>query len=516
MYGAIRDEAGGLEGAINVVFRMDELAAVALDHLDEEADGRGRDLWIVDLATGEPVWGAVPAVIDERVFRSEVRVADRTWELRTADRPAVPPIAHLLAMFLSVLGASLMAGTAGLRARLRARVRREEVERAHMADRLREGERLESIGRLAGGVAHDFNNVLTIITGSAEILRDDLGEESALRAEAAAILDAAERGSLLTRQLLTFAKREPVQGGSVDLVAHMKNLEPMLRHAAGRDVVFELALPSAPITVAFSPASLDRVALNLVTNAGEAMEHEGELSVTVQVEGETGILRVRDDGPGMSPEVRTRIFEPFFTTRSEGTGLGLATVYGLVEAAGGTVEVESHPGAGTLFEVRLPVAHPTGAFDAAPEIHDEVRLLVVDDEVLVRRVILRSLRRRGYTVDEAHDGLEALELLEELAAGDSLPTVLITDVRMPNMDGLTLVKRVQERWPDLPVLIVSGFTDAAAETASLLGESIRFLDKPFETAQLASTVAELIEVARARRAGSADTAAPALDAPARL
>lgn len=370
---------------------------------------------------------------------------------------------------------------------------RDVHERIQMEQRLSESQRLEAIGRLAGGIAHDFNNIITGISGYATLAQQGLADDDPRRADLAEITRAARRASDLTRQLLTFARRQVTSPQRVDLCEVTRQAQGLLRQLAGETVSIELALPHGPVVAMIDPAQFEQVLTNLTLNACHAMPHGGTVQIHVEATGSEGVLTVADRGTGIAPDVMPHIFEPFFTTRAQGTGngLGLAMVRGIVEDAAGTIHVESRVGEGSSFQIRLPLIEhhdaPTStdaAVDASPPGKGVV--MVVEDEPQVRMLTSRVLAQLGYDVIAAEDGSEALAL----AASHHGPiALLLTDMVMPRMGGGELVRRMRELHPDLPVLLMSGYSE---ELVAAEHPDHPFLAKPFTPAELAEAVRRVL------------------------
>ena len=382
------------------------------------------------------------------------------------------------------------------------------TERKQLQSQLAAASRMQAVGQLAGGIAHDFNNLLATITGAAEaVLARVEGSESA--ADVAQILDSAARGARLVRQLLAFACAQPMQPRVLSLAEAVRPAEPMLRRLVGPGVRIEIAA-EGPASVRLDPSELDQVLLNLAANARDAMAGRGVLRVTARVAvlarplpGVTGpvppgcwtVLEVADSGPGIAPETLRRIFEPFFTTKrgSGGTGLGLATVLGVVRQSGGHLVVRSRIGEGTCFRLCFPEAEaeeagiealaPTPAAVALPPVaRPRPRILLVDDEEALRRLTRRALEEAGYRVVEAGDQDGALEALAEAS-----PDLLVSDVMLGADDGIALAAAVRARRPHLPVLLVSGYA-ASMLGRDLAAEKLHFLPKPFRMPELLAAV----------------------------
>jgi PAS domain S-box-containing protein len=383
-------------------------------------------------------------------------------------------------------------------------------------ERLRHADRMESVGRLAGGIAHEANNQMTVILGSAEFLGRSLDSEAA-RGDLEHVRRAARRTAAITQQLLAFSRRQMLQPQVLDLNTVVSTLEPILQRALGEISQVRLRLAEDLHAVRADPGQLDQVLLNLALNARDAMPEGGMLTVeTVNATvdehhatakavepvtpGEYVALVVTDTGIGMDRDTMEHVFEPFFTTKpvGEGTGLGLATVYGIVKQSGGFVSVLSEPGHGSSFRIYLPVA-ATGRESErsnAPGLsgggHETV--LVAEDEPAVRAILARALREYGYSVLEARDGVHALELAQRAPAP---PDLVIADVVMPGMAGKPLAEEVERRWPGTPVLFTSGYIGADAVSRGLMEEGREFLQKPIEPDALAQQVRRILDARRA-------------------
>ena len=377
---------------------------------------------------------------------------------------------------------------------------RAERSRTEMEQRLRQAERLDSLGLLAGGIAHDFNNILAVISGYAAILTEELGPDHALAPDAQAIEQAAARGSGLTRQLLIFSRLEPSRLETLDLNVVAADMQRLLGRTLGEDIELrtELSLDLPPITM--DRSKLEQVMMNAVMNSRAAMPSGGRLTIATGVDRATGhvTLTITDTGCGMSPEVAARAFEPFFTTkgRGKGTGLGLATAYGVIADAGGTISLESVPDRGTTVRVCLPPAQAAQAArlvgrSATAAGHGR-RILVVEDEDGVRDIVCRILRKAGYEVQSAGDPREALQLYRQDGAGVD---ALLTDIIMPGMSGTQLAAELRRARPDLPVLFMSGYTSGPAPGGQELPADAPLLHKPFQSDQLLTALHQLLAVA---------------------
>ena len=384
---------------------------------------------------------------------------------------------------------------------------------------LRQSQKMDSLGRLAGGVAHDFNNLLTVIRGYADVLSGELSAEDPRLAEVREIRRAADRATSLTRQLLAMSRRQVLVPREVDLNLLVQEMERMLRRVIGEDIRI-VTQPGRELGwVRADPGQLEQVLLNLAVNARDAMPAGGTLTIgTTRIElphndeacnpagvpaGDYVILQVADTGVGMTAEVVSKVFEPFFTTKpvGEGTGLGLSTVYGIVQQSNGFVTVESEPGNGTSFRVFLPrVLHRGGvSSDAPPEAANpadasrRARILLVEDDDGVRQLSARMLRQYGYDILLATDGAEALAML---ASGLQGVDAVVTDMVMPGITGAELVEQLRARWPELPVLYLSGYTGDEVKGGLKPGSRQAFLQKPFSSDALAAAVEELLSDVR--------------------
>ena len=385
------------------------------------------------------------------------------------------------------------------------------TEHRSLQERVLQAQKMDVIGRLAGGVAHDFNNLLTVITGSGEILLEDLPRESPSRELVRDMKRAGERAALLTRQLLAFGRKQLLAPRVLDLSAAVRASDKTLRRLIGEEVELITKLDPDVWPIMADPAQLDQLLINLVMNSCDAMPTGGRLVIeTRNVEldkawaqarpeargGHHVLLRVTDTGKGMTEEVKSHLFEPFFTTKEpgQGSGLGLATVYGIVRQSGGVVEVESEPGFGTSVSIYLPVTAeraPTGhAMPGLPTPNGDERLLVVEDEDALRSLTRRVLTRAGYRILEAREGFEALFIAGQFPDHIDL---LVTDVVMPEMGGVELARRLTELRPDLKVLFVSGYTDDAIIRHGLIGQDVRFLQKPFTVNGLLRSVRDALD-----------------------
>jgi PAS domain S-box-containing protein len=388
---------------------------------------------------------------------------------------------------------------------------RDITERKSLESQLLQAQKMEAVGRLAGGVAHDFNNLLTIIFGSSAVLLDALSADDPHRGEINEIAKAARRAADLTRQLLAFSRRQVLEPQVLDLNALVSNLAGMLRRLIGEDVEFRTVLTAAPGAVLADPGQLEQVIMNLAVNSRDAMPQGGKLTIETAAAdlddsynqthvpvrpGGYMMLAVSDTGCGMDAETKAHLFEPFFTSKEKGkgTGLGLATVYGIVKQSGGYIWVYSEPGRGATFKIYLPRVEATPeslAAKAAPvSLRGSETVLVVEDEEPVRRLIRKVLETRGYVVIAAGGGEEALHLAN---AHDGVIHLLVTDVVMPGMSGRDLVRYIVSVRPEMKVLYVSGYTDDAIVHHGVLQPGIAFLQKPFTPEALARKLREVLD-----------------------
>ncbi|MEU4561537.1 PAS domain-containing protein [Actinoplanes sp. NPDC023936] len=377
-----------------------------------------------------------------------------------------------------------------------------ERERTELEQQLRQAERLDSLGQLAGGIAHDFNNILAVISGYADMLTEELGEDHPGHADAAGIKQAANRGSALTRQLLIFSRSEPSRPETLDLNTVAEDLQRMLGRTLGEDIEFTTELAPGLPPIVMDRSKLEQVLMNAVLNSRAAMPDGGRLTIATSLEragdGAAQVcLEVVDTGCGMTPEVLARAFEPFFTTRGRGsgTGLGLATAYGVVTDAGGTISLESQLGRGTTLRVRLPagVAVTPGTGPAEPPApvrpgHGR-RVFVVEDEEAVRDIVCRLLRKAGYEVAAAANPAEALRMCRE---DDLRFDMLLSDVIMPGMSGTQLAAELRAERPDLPVLFMSGYTSGPAPGGQAMPPDAPLIHKPFDSKTLLNEVHQLL------------------------
>jgi len=375
-------------------------------------------------------------------------------------------------------------------------------------DQLRQSQKMEAVGRLAGGVAHDFNNLLGIVTACTELLRSRVDTESLEYLDN--IREAANRGAGLTRQLLAFSRRQAVQTQILDLNERIRELSKLLKPLMGDDVEIFLPPRSKTAVVEFDPGQIDQIVLNLAVNARDAMPRGGKLIIDTGVfdidenfaqehtmtPGRYVMLAISDNGTGMDEVTRTRIFEPFFTTKEtgKGTGLGLATVYGIVKQAGGHIWVYSEPGQGTTFKIYLPSAEhklgmgPEEQAEALPAKRDGVTILLAEDDPIMRKLTRKMLEEHGYKVLEATNGEAALDVISRHPSSIDLT---LTDVAMKGMNGPDLVLRLMDSHPGMKIIYMSGYTGELVAHQGLQS-GIPLLEKPFTRAALLKTIDEAL------------------------
>jgi signal transduction histidine kinase/CheY-like chemotaxis protein len=385
------------------------------------------------------------------------------------------------------------------------------TEHARLEAQLRQSQKMEAVGRLAGGIAHDFNNLLTVILGTTELLLTEAESSDPLHEDLAEIKSAGERAAGLTRQLLAFSRQQLLEPRVIDLNVLITNIERMLGRIIGEDVQLR-ALPAEGLgSVIADPGQIEQVLLNLAVNSRDAMPQGGTLTIeTGNAEldedyahahvpvtpGRYVMLAVTDTGTGMDAATRARIFDPFFTTKptGKGTGLGLATVYGIVKQSGGVIWLYSEPGRGTTFKIYLPrVDEPAASHEptkAPASLTGSETILSVEDDEAVRMITRRMLEKRGYRVLSADGGQEALRIAREHEGTISL---LITDVVMPEMSGRVLAEQLQSVLPTIKVLFVSGYTDEAIVQHGVLAEGVNFLQKPFTADTIVRKVRQILD-----------------------
>jgi two-component system, cell cycle sensor histidine kinase and response regulator CckA len=385
-------------------------------------------------------------------------------------------------------------------------------ERTQLEEQFRQAQKMEAVGRLAGGVAHDFNNLLTVITGYSDLLLANPELKEQQRTALQQIRRSAERGGALTHQLLAFSRRQPLEARSIHINGLIMQLEKMLRRLIGEDIELVTIPAAAEDTVEADPGRLEQVIMNVAVNARDAMPGGGKLTIetgTAHLDesfsarrlgvapGRYVLISLTDTGTGMDEETLSHIFEPFFTTKGDGrgTGLGLATAYGIVHQSGGAIRISSQLNHGTIARIYLPLAQGKAQLTTeeapVPEATTGFEtILLVEDETRVRKLILDVLQARGYQVLEATRGEEALRLARLHGASIDMAVV---DVVMPEMSGPDLVRQIEPLCPKLRVLFMSGYTDEAILHHGITESSVAFLQKPFLPDVLARRVREVLD-----------------------
>jgi two-component system, cell cycle sensor histidine kinase and response regulator CckA len=389
---------------------------------------------------------------------------------------------------------------------------RDMTERHVLEEQFRQAQKMEAVGRLAGGVAHDFNNLLTVITGFTDLLLADLGSDDPRRSDLQQVRMAADKAAGLTRQLLAFSRQQVIEPRVVVLEDVVKQTQKLLANLIGEDIEFTTQFGSTPCVVVIDPGQLEQVVMNLVVNARDAMPTGGKLTVETAcvdldddhaavhwpaITGRYAMLAVSDTGIGMDEATKARDFEPFFTTKEpgKGTGLGLATVYGIVKQSGGFVWAYGEPGKGAVFKIYLPLSEE----EPAPARENQTRLatprgtetvMLVEDSQAVRFIARRTLEQQGYEVIEASSGRDALELA---GRSDRPVDLLLTDVVMPEMSGRVLAEKFAAYQPNAKVLYMSGYTDDAVIRHGVLRAKTPFLQKPFTPRALAIRVRDVLD-----------------------
>jgi nitrogen-specific signal transduction histidine kinase len=369
-------------------------------------------------------------------------------------------------------------------------------ERHELEEKLRHAQKLEAVGQLAGGVAHDFNNLLTAISGYAELAYIKAEGDPELQAEIEQISRAGDRAAALTRQLLAFSRKQVLTPKVIDLNALVIDVSAMLSRVIGSHITLTTTLSDGECPILADPTQIEQVLINLTVNARDAMPNGGTLSVETSTRttgaGENIVLSVSDTGVGMDELTQSRIFEPFFTTKDvgKGTGLGLATVYGIVNQTSGTISVESTLGTGTTFEIVFPAATGVANTVAAERIamHGDERVLLVEDQPAVLSLTARMLVEKGYTAVSAPEGSAAIDI-----ASRERFDILVTDVVMPGLNGKELAQAVTALQPDIAVLFTSGYPDQDLESRDIVG-AVSLLRKPYTAEALAGAVRKTLEL----------------------
>ena len=469
--------------------RWQEIAG--LTHDEGAGYGWTRAIHPEDLERGFVEWNA--SLQSGREYQSEMRFVQPSGEIRWGRirTRAIPTVDGTVSGYVGTL--------------------EDITERKHIQEHLLQAQKLESLGRLAGGVAHDFNNLLTAILGYTEMALEELPPHSLLGDYLENVRTAGERAASLTAHLLAFARKQIIAPRVFSLADLLHETERILRPLLGVSVLLKIVISPEAGLVKADPGQIQQVLLNLAVNARDAMPEGGTLTLevgtaTLDVEsarqdegvppGEYVTLTVRDTGRGMEEYVREHLFEPFFTTKGigEGTGLGLATCHGIVRQNEGYIAVQSEPGVGSTFVVYLPrVWEPCTAVIASTQetrLRGSETILLVEDEEMVREFTLQALTTRGYTVLSAADGTEALRIAQETAGKIWL---LVTDIMMPQMNGGALAERFLRLHPEAKVLFVSGYADASSGQQMVQEMSADFLPKPYTPGALAARVREILD-----------------------
>jgi PAS domain S-box-containing protein len=393
--------------------------------------------------------------------------------------------------------------------------RRAEADRRRLEKQMQKIQRLESVGRLAGGIAHDFNNLLTVITGNLDLIEEDLAEDQDPENFVGAARAAARRAAELVSQLVTFSHQQSAEQGGLSLNQLLSEVEALLVRTLGEDVELRTVPASDLWFVSADVGQLTQVLLNLAANARDAMPDGGLLTIETRnqrlqneelrafpelAEGDYVVLVVTDTGIGMTEKVRAHAFEPFFTTKEvgKGTGLGLATCYGVAARSGGCVRVESEPNEGASFSIYLPRAGTlgepaSGQSGGDEEVRGHETILLVEDDDAVRATVAPGLRSLGYDVLEARNGAEAIRMVESTDPVD----VMVTDIVMPAINGFELAQRVHEAHPQIEILLVSGYPSDSIDRRKGFSDEFAWLMKPYSTASLASEVRRLLDLDKA-------------------
>jgi signal transduction histidine kinase/ActR/RegA family two-component response regulator len=509
-----------LSGYLVGVFRYQEVLSSILQ-------GVGPDYWVAVFDGKEVVYNRAGVNPPEGPYVQEANIEFQQLTWRALAWPKTGAVAYTrsplptlvfgggILMALILAFAVYMAETAQLNVRkleaANRELEREIAGRAQAEEALRQAQKMEAVGRLAGGVAHDFNNLLMVIRGQAALSQNNVSPGSTLRRELSEIVKAVDRASSLTRKLLALGRKQMLQPRVLDLNALVTQVAEMLPHVVGEDIKLGMDLQPELGRVKADTAQLEQVIMNLVFNARDAMPRGGELTIQtancdlnaawsrshpgVQA-GPHVMLAVRDTGHGMDENTQSHLFEPFFTTKdsSKGTGLGLATVYGTVQQSGGCVTVSSKLGLGTTIQIYLPsVEEPVEVVDTPKPIlrslQGEERILVVEDDDAVRRMTRQFLEIRGYTVIEAMSAANAIQFVE---SDDETIDLVLTDVVMPGMKGRELVERLAKLRPALRVLYMSAHTEDDAINIGILSPGTAFIGKPFSPDELAGKVRDVL------------------------
>ncbi|MFP3913153.1 MAG: ATP-binding protein, partial [Desulfobacteraceae bacterium] len=443
-------------------------------------------------------------VIERHMKRMSGEVLPEVYPFRVIDKAGQTKWAEINAVGIEWEGKP---ATLNFLAEITAR-KKAEAEKEALQAQLNQAQRMESIGILAGGVAHDFNNLLTTIMGNAQLALADLKKDNPLYEDMEEIRKAGERGTVLTRRLLAFSRKEIIHPEVLDLNALVEDMDKLLRRLIREDIELKVVLTPGLGKVVADPGQMEQVIMNLVVNARDVMLEGGKLTLETanveldatyfrshNVEGDPGpyvMLAVTDTGPGMDKATMARIFEPFFTTkaREAGTGLGLSTVYGIMKQSGGYIWPCSEPGKGTTMKVYLPRAIDVPSPAKEERLYDakagagEV-VLVVEDDISLRELAVKTLRKAGYQVLAAANGEEALKIIQGFEGEIRL---LLTDVVMPRMGGWELVERVRTLRPEIKVLYMSGYPGRTFFESDIARSENSFIQKPFTPQSLCQKV----------------------------
>ncbi len=508
------------------------LAAIieAMPHLMASVDAQGRLLTLnaagrelLGLGPGEAITGLTLADLYPERVRAQIQGEGVTTALREGSWSTETVLQKATGEEVAVLQVMLAHKREDGSLEFLSVIAQDISQSKRLEAELRQAQRMEAIGRLASGVAHDINNLLTPIMTYSELLNLRLADHPGLRSYTEQITSIAERAAALPRQLLAFSRKQVLQPEVLDLNRVVGDMEKLLRRTIGETITLQFTLDPALGRVKADPSQLEQVVLNLAVNARDAMPQGGVLSIwtaNAEFSGSAGdplgvrpgpyvVLTVRDTGCGMDEATATHIFEPFFTTKEpgRGTGLGLSTAYGIVKQSGGEIEVETQPGKGSTFRIYLPrVAECAAAgkdgLESGNHPHGSETVLLVEDEEAVREAAREFLQLGGYTVLTAADGWEGLQMAAEHSGPIHL---LVTDVVMPRMSGRELVEHLRSMRPETRVIYISGYTEDAILHHGVLGHGVAFLQKPFTPGALARKVRAVLDPPEAALPGEADT-----------
>lgn len=493
-----------LENAAQAIIATDRAGRIVLaNHQSEEMFGYSRQEFFeasIELLIPEAQRGAHAEMRGEYFHRPRIRPMGNGMELAARRKDGSEfPVEIGLSHIETPEGAFAIAFVTDI------------SQRKHLEHQLMHAQKMEAVGRLAGGVAHDFNNMLTVISGYGAMVLEELTQDDPLRGHIQEIMAATNRASTLTAQLLAFGRRQMMRPEIIDLNAVVSRTEKMLRRLIGEDITLHLVLQENVGNLRADPSYVEQAIVNLVINSRDAMPEGGRITIETGAAlldesyakthagvrpGEFLMIAVTDTGHGMDAEVQRRIFEPFFTTKEQGkgTGLGLATVYGMVKQVGGDIWVYSEPGKGTTFKIYFPKVHDSfgdvpATSLAQPAQPGNETVLVVEDEPSVRAMTVKMLERLGYVTLAAASGPEALQMSKSHAGHIAL---LLTDVVMPDMNGIQLADALLPGRPDMRVLYLSGYTENAVIHHGILDSSVAFLPKPFSRDALAAAIRDVL------------------------